>query len=149
MFTSLYSIAVDCYHLGAPSSAICQALYKLELTLESWARQNKSHRIIHTRVHTEMVGGKSFPSVRAMPVIILLLVSILSLVNGHGILFDPPGRSYMSQFGFDVPSNYDAASLNCGGQQLGNIQSLTTRTPMICFICISMSPLKYQNLDFK
>ncbi len=30
-----------------------------------------------------MVGGKSIPSVRAMPVIILLLVSILSLVNGH------------------------------------------------------------------
>ena len=63
-----------------------------------------------------MVGGYSLSGVPVTPVVSLL--SILSLVNGHGILFDPPGRSYMSEYGFNVPKNVDAAGLNCGGQQV-------------------------------
>ncbi len=119
-------------------------LYKLEPTLESWAR-----RIIHIELYTEIVGGYSVSGVPAMPVIVLL-VSILSLVNGHGILFDPPGRSYMSQFGFDVPENYDAAGLNCGGQQVRIYKvSHVHRLADMFYLYYNPSPLKYQNLNVK
>ena len=63
---------------------------------------------------TEMVHS----SVSQLCVVVFLSVS--SLINGHGILFDPPGRNFMSEYGFDVPKNVDASGLNCGGQQVNH-----------------------------
>jgi len=34
---------------------------------------------------------------------------------GFGMILDPPGRSSMWRFGYDVPTNYNDNSLNCGG----------------------------------
>ena len=50
----------------------------------------------------------------------VVFLSVSSLINGHGILFDPPGRNFMSEYGFDVPKNVDASGLNCGGQQVNH-----------------------------
>ncbi|XP_033733302.1 uncharacterized protein LOC117322475 [Pecten maximus] len=36
------------------------------------------------------------------------------VVNGHGYMLDPPGRSSMWRVGFNTPPNYDDNGLNCG-----------------------------------
>ena len=51
---------------------------------------------------------------------VVVFLSVSNLINGHGILFDPPGRNFMSEYGFDVPKNVDASGLNCGGQQVNH-----------------------------
>ena len=67
---------------------------------------------------TEMVVLHSSVSQLLTGVVVFLSVS--NLINGHGILFDPPGRNFMSEYGFDVPKNVDASGLNCGGQQVNH-----------------------------
>ncbi len=52
-----------------------------------------------------------------------LIAAFLALVllvpddaAGHGTIMDPPGRSSMWRFGYDVPPNYNDNSLYCGGK---------------------------------
>ncbi|CAH0555461.1 unnamed protein product [Brassicogethes aeneus] len=47
--------------------------------------------------------------------IILLLISIVNNVRGHGRLMDPPARNSMWRFGFPNPVNYNDNELFCGG----------------------------------
>lgn len=46
---------------------------------------------------------------------LMVLVSLLGKANGHGMMIDPPSRSTMHDYGFNVPVNYDSNGLNCGG----------------------------------
>ncbi|CAL1280997.1 unnamed protein product [Larinioides sclopetarius] len=46
---------------------------------------------------------------------VLITVACLGLVNGHGRLEEPPGRSTMWRFGFKTEQNPDDAELFCGG----------------------------------
>ncbi|XP_052221019.1 uncharacterized protein LOC127837742 [Dreissena polymorpha] len=48
-------------------------------------------------------------------VCLLLLFTIVTEVNGHGRLVEPPSRSSMWRQGFNSPQNYDDTSLFCGG----------------------------------
>ena len=47
--------------------------------------------------------------------IIPLIASLLKTANGHGMMLDPPNRSSMWHYGFNVPPNYNDNGLNCGG----------------------------------
>jgi hypothetical protein len=47
--------------------------------------------------------------------IIPLIASLLKTANGHGMMLDPPNRSSMWHYGFNVPPNYNENGLNCGG----------------------------------
>ncbi|XP_069120053.1 location of vulva defective 1-like isoform X2 [Argopecten irradians] len=56
-----------------------------------------------------------------MPRVGLLLIGMCSwlqyfVVDGHGYMLDPPGRSSMWRVGFDTVPNYDDNGLNCGNQ---------------------------------
>lgn len=42
-------------------------------------------------------------------------------VVGHGMILDPPGRSSMWRYGYNVPPNYNDNSLYCGGVDVGLI----------------------------
>ncbi|GBN69096.1 hypothetical protein AVEN_50956-1 [Araneus ventricosus] len=46
---------------------------------------------------------------------VLISLACLGLVNGHGRLEEPPGRSTMWRFGFKTEQNPDDAELFCGG----------------------------------
>jgi hypothetical protein len=46
---------------------------------------------------------------------IALIVSLLKTADGHGMMLDPPNRSSMWHYGFNVPPNYNDNGLNCGG----------------------------------
>ena len=49
----------------------------------------------------------------------LLLANGGSVVEGHGMMIDPPQRSSMHDHGFpSAPRNPNANSLNCGGAQV-------------------------------
>ncbi len=49
---------------------------------------------------------------------ILLAMSSLQSVKGHGFIVDPPARASMWRFGFGTPKNYDDMGLNCGGREV-------------------------------
>lgn len=48
---------------------------------------------------------------------IALVVSgrLFGSADGHGMMLDPPSRSSMWRYGFNVPPNYNENGLNCGG----------------------------------
>ena len=46
---------------------------------------------------------------------ILILPLIISYVQGHARLLDPPSRASMWRVGFDNPADYDDNGRNCGG----------------------------------
>lgn len=46
---------------------------------------------------------------------ILLVADRFNQADGHGMMWDPPGRGTMWRFGFNVPPDYDDNGLNCGG----------------------------------
>jgi hypothetical protein len=50
-----------------------------------------------------------------MQVNIFIFWCFISYVNGHGRLWDPPGRSTMFRKGFNTPHNYNDNQLYCGG----------------------------------
>jgi len=50
----------------------------------------------------------------------LVLLLVPDDVAGHGMILDPPGRSSMWRFGYDVLPNYSDNSLYCGGSQVCN-----------------------------
>lgn len=58
----------------------------------------------------------------------LFIIVVLSLINfemifGHGMMVDPPNRSSLWRYGFDVEEHYTDMGLNCGGagvSSLGN-----------------------------
>ncbi|XP_032798241.2 uncharacterized protein LOC116934938 [Daphnia magna] len=50
-------------------------------------------------------------------VILLSICGCIIIADGHGILYDPPGRSSMWRFGFNVPMNENDTGLNCGGRE--------------------------------
>lgn len=47
--------------------------------------------------------------------ITLLIISVLTLIAGHGRMISPPGRSTAWRFGFPTPVNYNDHETNCGG----------------------------------
>ncbi|OWF46337.1 uncharacterized protein LOC110455843 [Mizuhopecten yessoensis] len=49
-----------------------------------------------------------------LPFIVCVWINVFDVVNGHGLMLDPPGRSSMWRVGFGTPSNYDDNGLNCG-----------------------------------
>lgn len=46
----------------------------------------------------------------------ILFVVGCALVDGHGRLINPIGRSSMWRYGFRTPANYDDTGMNCGGR---------------------------------
>ena len=46
---------------------------------------------------------------------LILLPTWMGMVDGHGMILDPPGRSSLYRYGFNVNPNYDDNALNCGG----------------------------------
>lgn len=48
----------------------------------------------------------------------LLVTDRFDVADAHGMILDPPGRSSMWRFGFNVPENNDDNGLNCGGQSV-------------------------------
>ena len=46
----------------------------------------------------------------------LLCSYLLTSVDGHGRMLDPPQRGSMWRFGFAVPPNYNDMSNYCGGK---------------------------------
>ena len=46
---------------------------------------------------------------------IFILPLIISYVQGHARLLDPPSRASMWRVGFDNPADYDDNGRNCGG----------------------------------
>lgn len=51
-------------------------------------------------------------------VILLGICGYVIVADGHGILYDPPGRASMWRFGFNVPVNENDTGLNCGGREV-------------------------------
>ncbi|CAM1295113.1 Uncharacterised protein g1196 [Pycnogonum litorale] len=51
----------------------------------------------------------------AAVVVAVAIISLLSQVDGHGRLLDPPGRSSLWRFVKDAPVNYNDNELFCGG----------------------------------
>jgi len=49
------------------------------------------------------------------PIFLWMLVSMVINVEAHGRMMDPPQRSSMWRFGFNVEPNYNDNSLFCGG----------------------------------
>jgi hypothetical protein len=49
---------------------------------------------------------------------IALTLCLIGLVQGHGRLIDPPGRSSMWRYGYRNPPNYNDNQLYCGGVQV-------------------------------
>lgn len=47
--------------------------------------------------------------------IILVILQLIELIDGHGRLMDPPARNSMWRFGFPNPVNYNDNELFCGG----------------------------------
>ena len=46
---------------------------------------------------------------------------LVNLSQGHGYMYDPPSRSSVWRFGFNVPEdqkNYNDMGLNCGGREV-------------------------------
>ncbi len=43
------------------------------------------------------------------------LIELLTNVNGHGRMFEPPARNTMWRFGFPSFPNYEDSELFCGG----------------------------------
>jgi len=54
---------------------------------------------------------------QSLTLVILVIVSTVCVrkVKAHGMVLDPPSRSSMWRFGFNVPINYDDDGLYCGG----------------------------------
>lgn len=48
-------------------------------------------------------------------VLFVLAVAAVANVAGHGMMLEPPQRSSMWRFGYNVPANYDDNGLFCGG----------------------------------
>ena len=46
---------------------------------------------------------------------ICLSLSFLPAIEGHGRLWDPPGRATMWRRGYITPKNYNDNQLSCGG----------------------------------
>lgn len=68
-----------------------------------------------TKITTMAVAQRK--SIAACLVLAVLLVTErFNVAEAHGMILDPPGRSSMWRFGFNVPENYDDNGLNCGGQ---------------------------------
>ena len=61
------------------------------------------------------MAGKTRSGFVLSSLALVILVNQLSNVAGHGHLMDPPQRSSMWRFGFDVPANYQDNELFCGG----------------------------------
>ena len=58
---------------------------------------------------------------------ILILPLIISYVQGHARLLDPPSRASMWKVGFDNPADYDDNGRNCGGFNVGtNLNQFST-----------------------
>ena len=55
---------------------------------------------------------------------ILVALSLISLILGHGRMIDPPSRNSAWRFGFPNPPHYTDNELNCGGF---NVQWKTNR----------------------
>ena len=54
-------------------------------------------------------------------ILVVVMVTELSSVTGHGYICDPPGRSSMWRKecgGFSTPSNVNDMGLNCGGLEV-------------------------------
>ena len=47
---------------------------------------------------------------------------LLTYVDGHGRMLDPPQRGSMWRFGFNVPPNYNDMSNYCGGKENFNMK---------------------------
>lgn len=45
----------------------------------------------------------------------LLVMYRINVIDAHGRIIDPPGRSSMWRFGYDVPTDYNDNGVNCGG----------------------------------
>lgn len=58
-------------------------------------------------------------------IVVLVMVTGLSSVTGHGYICDPPGRSSMWRKecgGFATPTNVNDMGLNCGGLEVKKTQ---------------------------
>lgn len=51
---------------------------------------------------------------------LFLSLFVLSQVDGHGRLIDPPARSTAWRYGFKTPVNYNDNELYCGGYTVSN-----------------------------
>lgn len=56
---------------------------------------------------------------------------MLTLVNGHGRLMNPPARNAMWRYGYPNAINYDDNELYCGGYS-GKLMKLTMKVDS-CF----------------
>ncbi|KAH3799741.1 uncharacterized protein LOC127836919 isoform X1 [Dreissena polymorpha] len=52
---------------------------------------------------------------RYVYICVSLLITMVTVVKGHGRLMEPPSRSSMWRRGFNSPPNYDDNALYCGG----------------------------------
>ncbi|KAK6623804.1 hypothetical protein RUM44_010660 [Polyplax serrata] len=85
--------------------AVCAQIDKIR----EYKKQVPSTRIDHTKDQIS-IGMKE-----SVSFIFLLLSGTAGVTNGHGMLWDPPGRSSLWRFGYKTPPNYDDNQLYCGG----------------------------------
>lgn len=89
-------------------------------------------------VHSETLNAcqKQAPDCRKMLrkimslylILVVVMVTELSSVAGHGYICDPPGRSSMWRKecgGFSTPTNVNDMGLNCGGLEVKHNGSKT------------------------
>ncbi|ESO98059.1 hypothetical protein LOTGIDRAFT_226726 [Lottia gigantea] len=68
---------------------------------------------------------------RILILFMIYLFGFINGVNGNAKLIDPPNRSSMWRYGFDVPVNKQDGYLNCGGIVVSTLQNNQGR----CGIC--------------
>ena len=61
--------------------------------------------------------------------VVLIMMVILNMVDGHAKMTEPPMRSSMWRFGYDTPVNYNDNELFCGGIQVSTMHRSPAKRP--------------------
>ena len=61
--------------------------------------------------------------------VVLIMMVILNMVDGHAKMTEPPMRSSMWRFGYDTPVNYNDNELFCGGIQVSTRDRSPVKRP--------------------
>ena len=61
--------------------------------------------------------------------VVLIMMVIMNMIDGHAKMTEPPMRSSMWRFGYDTPVNYNDNELFCGGIQVSTIYRSQVKRP--------------------
>ena len=81
----------------------------------------------------------------AAAILLMCTAAILNGADGHGMLWEPPGRSTMWRRGFKTPMNPNDNELNCGGFEVLYILILCRISGR--YISTFTVKIKTQNVD--